>query len=114
MLVAEGGGAVIGWARTSPYSPRPCYAGIREASVYVLAAERGRGTGGALAAALSDDAEQAGFHKLVGKLFADNEASRRLVDRQGFREVGTHHRHGRIDGEWRDVIVVELLLRPRG
>ena len=63
---------------------------------------------------LSDDAEQAGFHKLVRQLFADNEASRRLVARHGFGEVGTDRRHGQIDGEWRDVIVVELLLRPRG
>ena len=79
----------------------------------MLAAERGghrRCAGGGT----ERRAEQAGFHKLVGKLFADNEASRRLVARHGFHEVGTHRRHGRIDGEWRDVIVVELLLRPRG
>lgn len=55
-------------------------------------------------------AERAGLHKIVGNLFADNHASRRLVSRHGFREVGTHLRHGRIDGHWRDVIVVELLL----
>jgi L-amino acid N-acyltransferase YncA len=110
VLVAERGGVVVGWARISSYSPRACYAGVGEGSIYVRAPERGRGIGSALAVALSDEAERAGFHKVVGKLFANNEPSRRLVARNGFREVGIHLRHGQIDGEWRDVLVVELLL----
>jgi L-amino acid N-acyltransferase YncA len=110
VLVAEHGGVVAGWARISPYSSRPCYAGVGEGSIYVSASERGRGLGSALAAALGQEAEGAGFHKIVGKLLADNEASRRLVARHGFREVGVHLRHGRLDGRWRDVIVVERLL----
>lgn len=110
VLVAEQRGTVVGWARIAAYSPRPCYAGIGEGSVYVRASQRGQGLGHALATALRDAAEHAGFHKIVGKLFSDNDASRRLVARHGFREVGTHLRHGEINGDWRDVIVVELLL----
>ena len=110
VLVAERGGAIVGWARVAAYSTRACYAGVVEGSVYVSAQERGRGLGSALVAALRDEAERAGFHKLVGRLFADNEPSRRLVARHGFREVGTHLRHGRLDGSWRDVVVVELLI----
>jgi L-amino acid N-acyltransferase YncA len=110
VLVAERCGAVVGWARISPYSSRACYAGVGEGSIYVRAPERGRGIGSALAVGLSDEAERAGFHKVVGKLFAGNEPSRRLVARHGFREVGIHRRHGQVDGEWRDVLVVELLL----
>jgi L-amino acid N-acyltransferase YncA len=107
VLVAERGDVIIGWARMAPYSSRRCYAGVGEGSIYVLALERGRGVGSALAVALSGEAERAGFYKIVGKLFADNTASRRLVARHGFREVGLHLRHGRIEGEWRDVLVVE-------
>lgn len=110
VLVAERDGAVVGWARISPYSSRPCYAGVGEGSIYVRTSERGRGLGSALAAALVREAERAGFHKILGKLFADNAASRRLVARHGFREVGVHLRHGRLDGDWRDVLVVERLL----
>ena len=110
MLVGERAGGVVGWARVAPYSPRACYSGVVEGSVYVLARERGRGLGSALVAALCEEAERAGFHKIVGRLFADNESSRRLVAKHGFREVGTHLRHGRLDGDWRDVLVVELLL----
>ena len=101
---------VVGWAATAPYSTREVYAGVAEASVCVLRAARGRGVGTALANALAEQAGRRGLHKLLGKLFVDNEASRRLVARCGFREVGVHVRHGRLDGEWRDVVVVELLL----
>ena len=110
VLVAERGRTVVGWARAAPYSTRACYAGVVEGSVYVSARERGRGLGSALVVALRDEAELAGFHKIVGRLFADNEPSRRLVARHGFREVGTHVRHGQLDGSWRDVVVVELLI----
>ncbi len=110
VLVARVDAGVVGWARVSPYSPRPCYAGIAEASVYVRASARGHGLGGALAGTLRERAEQAGLDKIVGKLFAENEQSRRLAARHGFREVGTHLRHGQIDGTWHDVIVIELLL----
>ena len=47
---------------------------------------------------------------MVGLLFPENEASRRLFAVAGFRDVGTFRRHGRLDGEWRDVLVVERLL----
>jgi L-amino acid N-acyltransferase YncA len=110
VLVIERDGDVAGWARISPSSRRPCYAGVGEGSLYVRASERGRGLGGALVAALRNEAERAGFHKLLGRLFTDNHASRRLTARYGFREVGIHLRHGRLDGRWRDVVVVELLL----
>ncbi|MGH2713856.1 MAG: arsinothricin resistance N-acetyltransferase ArsN1 family A [Thermoleophilaceae bacterium] len=110
LLVAERDGVVAGWARISPYSSRPCYAGVGEGSIYVRASERGRGLGSALAAALVREAERGSYYKVLGKLFADNDARRRLVARHGFREVGVHLRHGRIDGDWRDVLVVERLL----
>jgi L-amino acid N-acyltransferase YncA len=28
----------------------------------------------------------------------------------GFREVGTYEKHGRLRGEWRDVVIVERLI----
>jgi L-amino acid N-acyltransferase YncA len=109
-LVAEDGGRVVGWATTAPYSTRDFYAGIAEATIYVFAASRGRGIGTALVGALADEARRRGLHKLLGKLFVENDASRRLLARCGFRDVGVHVRHGRHEGEWRDVLLVELLL----
>jgi phosphinothricin acetyltransferase len=109
-LVAEAGDRVIGWASLSSYNARPCYAGIGEASVYVAPEARGRGVGTSLAEALAAEAKRNDFHKLLGRLFTDNAASIRLVERCGFSPVGTHRRHGQLDGQWRDVLVVERLL----
>jgi L-amino acid N-acyltransferase YncA len=109
-LVTEGDGRVAGFAATSPYSEREAYAGIAECSVYVAPELRGRGLGSALLDALAVEAERQGLHKLVGKLFVGNEASARLVAGCGFRVVGTHERHGQLEGEWRDVILVERIL----
>jgi phosphinothricin acetyltransferase len=33
-----------------------------------------------------------------------------LVAALGFREVGVYEKHGRMDGVWRDVVIVEKLL----
>ena len=110
LLVAEAEAGVIGWAGLAAYSDRPCYAGIGECSVYVDSAARGGGVGTALAEEITVDARRRGFHKLLGKLFTDNAASIRLCERCGFSSVGLHRRHGKLDGEWRDVLVVERLL----
>ena len=109
-LVADDGGRVLGWAGLAPYSARACYAGVGEASIYVDRAARGRGLGRALFSALIDQAAGRGFWKVVGLLFPENEASVALCRAAGCREVGVLRRHGRLDGEWRDVLFVERLL----
>lgn len=38
---------------------------------------------------------------------AENTASRALLSAAGFREVGRRERYGHIDGDWRDVILLE-------
>ena len=109
-LVAEQENAVLGWARLARYNPRECYRGVGEASVYVDRAARGRGLGRALFEALAAEAERAGYWKIVGGLFPENAASRGLCRAAGCREVGVFERHSRLDGEWRDVLYVELLI----
>jgi phosphinothricin acetyltransferase len=52
----------------------------------------------------------AGDWKLVSRVFPENAASRALCRSLGFREVGTYHRHARLDGHWRDCVIVEKLL----
>lgn len=111
MLVAEAGGRVVGWASVGPYDdPHDYYAGVGEATLYVDREARREGVGEALLGALADKAERRGFHKLIGKIFASNQPSIALVKSCGWREVGVHHRHGRLDGEWKDVLVDERLL----
>jgi phosphinothricin acetyltransferase len=110
LLVAEEGEAVLGWARILVYSDRPVYAGVGDVSVYVAEHSRGRGIGRALLDALQKRAKELGYWKLVGKLFTANAASAGMVRSCGWREVGMHHKHSRLDGEWRDVLLVERVL----
>jgi L-amino acid N-acyltransferase YncA len=110
VLVAERDGVLVGWIAASKYRDRDCYAGIAEFSVYVRRSERGRGIGDALMTAFIPACEAAGLWKLVSRIFPQNAASRALCTRHGFREVGTYRRHGRLDGVWMDVVIVERLL----
>lgn len=107
-------GEVVAFAWSSPHSARPVYATIGDHSVYTAREARGQGHGEAALRALLDAARKAGLHKLTSRIFTDNVASRRLHARCGFREVGIHLRHARLDGEWRDVVTVEVLLEPTG
>jgi L-amino acid N-acyltransferase YncA len=109
-LVAIRDGAVVGFARVAPASDRPVYAGVGEHGVYVARAARGRGIGVRLLDALAAACEPAGFYKLTSRVFADNAASRAVHLAAGFEEVGIQRRHGRLDGEWKDCVLVERLL----
>jgi L-amino acid N-acyltransferase YncA len=111
-LVATDDDRVVAWARVGFYSDRDCYAGVGEASLYVDRGHRRRGAGRALLDALTDEAERRGYWKLIGLIFPTNAASVKLLERTGFQEVGLYRRHGRLDGEWRDVLLVERLLGP--
>jgi L-amino acid N-acyltransferase YncA len=101
---------VVAFAAAFPYSARPCYAGIREFSVYVARDYRGRGAGRSALGALIAGAEAAGLTKLTSRVFPENATSRALLKQLGFAEIGIHRRHGNLDGEWRDCVVVELLM----
>lgn len=110
VVVESDGGDVVAFASTSAYRPRECYAGIADFSVYVSRAERGRGAGRLAMVALIDRARDAGLWKLVSRVFVENTASRRLLESVGFREVGIYQKHARLDGRWRDAVVVERLI----
>jgi L-amino acid N-acyltransferase YncA len=113
VVVGERDGAILGWAKASPYTDRhPYYEGVREATLYVDRGARRAGVGRQLLAGLADAAAAAGAHKLIGKIFTSNEPSIAMVGGLGWREVGVHERHGALDGEWKDVLVVEKLLEP--
>lgn len=109
LVATDSAGVVTGWVRASGYRARTCYATIAEFSVYVAPEARGEGVGNALMTAFVQACSDAGISKLVSRIFPENVASRALCARHGFREVGTYERHGRLDGAWRDVVIVERL-----
>jgi len=81
--------------------------GIAEVSVYVAREFRRRGAGRIALSELINQAKAKGFWKLVSRVFPENQASRALIRSLGFREVGIYEKHGKLDGRWRDVVIVE-------
>jgi L-amino acid N-acyltransferase YncA len=110
ILVVEKNSKIIAFASSSAYSARECYTGIAECSVYVKRDMRGHGAGRIALEALIRAAGIAGFWKLVSRVFIENNASRKLIGSLGFREVGIYEKHAKLDGIWRDVIIVERLI----
>jgi L-amino acid N-acyltransferase YncA len=110
VVVEADGQGVIAFASTSSYRRRECYAGIAEFSVYVARRARGQGAGAVAMRALLEAVKPAGIWKLVSRIFVENHASRRLMASMGFREVGIYEKHARLDGQWRDVVIVERLI----
>ena len=109
-VVAEVKGQVLGWARAGAYSDRCVYVGVGEHAVYVHPDGRGQGLGRQLLVELCAECERRGYYKLTSRIFTDNHPSRAAHRAAGFREVGTQLRHGKLDGQWKDCVLVEKLL----
>ena len=106
-LVARDGQRISGWAALSPVSRRQAYAGVAEVSVYVAANHRRAGVGHALLETLIAESEKNGIWMLQAVVFPENAATLALHVRCGFREVGRRERIGKLNGEWRDTILLE-------
>jgi phosphinothricin acetyltransferase len=106
-LVVTLDGDVVGWAALSAVSDRACYSGVAEHSIYVAERVRGLGFGRQLLAALVAAADAGGIWTLQSGVFPENEASLALHLSLGFRVVGVRERLGRLDGVWRDVVLLE-------
>lgn len=109
-VMGDGTERVVGWAAADGYRARACYAGVAEFSVYIHEAYRGRGVGVVLMDGLIAAAERAGLWKLLSRVFPENTASRALCAKVGFREVGVYQNHGKLDGVWKDTVIVERLI----
>ena len=110
VLVAALDGRVVGWSRVIRSGERCALSGVGEYTIYLDRDARGQGVGRRLLDALVQAAGAAGYWKLQGRLFTSNAASAALARRCGFREVGVYERHGRLDGDWKDLLIVERLL----
>jgi L-amino acid N-acyltransferase YncA len=110
VCVEDAAGEVVGYAVAHPYSDRCCYQGIGEFSVYIRRDQRGRGVGRAAMTALVDAAREARLWKLMSRVFPENRASLALMAWSGFKEIGVHEKHGKLEGVWRDCVIVERVL----
>lgn len=110
----ENGGRLAGWAALSPVSTRLVYSGVAEVSVYVGAEFQGMGVGRALLERLIVESEENGIWTLQASVFPENDSSLALHRSCGFREVGIRERIGKLDGAWRDTVLLERRSRRVG
>ena len=113
-LVVKIAGQIVGWVALSPISNRCVYRSVAEVSLYVKSSARGKGVGKALLEAAIEESERIGIWTLQGGTFPENTASIALQKNCGFREVGRRERIGKINGIWRDVILMERRSRVVG
>jgi len=106
-LTASLGKQVVGWAALSNVSNRCIYSGVAEVSIYVDPSFQGRGIGDRLMKALIAESEANGLWTLQAGIFPENEKSIQLHLRNGFRVIGTRQRIGKMDGLWRDIVLLE-------
>jgi L-amino acid N-acyltransferase YncA len=106
-LVAENVEGIQGWCKISRVSDRCVYEGVGEVSVYIRNGSRGKGLGKQLLQAIIKESEEKGFWTLTAGVFPENIPSLRLHQSVGFRKVGIRQRIGKLNGVWRDVVLLE-------
>lgn len=106
-FVVDDGTSVLGWCKVTSVSDRCVYAGVGEVSVYVHPEARGKGIGDVLLGESIKSSEQQGFWTLQAGIFPENAPSLHLHKKHGFRELGRRERIGKMNGIWRDVLLLE-------
>ena len=96
---------ILGWAALTPVSTRCVYSGVAEVSVYIAEDARGKGVGKLLLRALISERE--GYWTLQASVFAENTVSIHLHQHSGFRIIGTRERISKLNGTWRDTVMLE-------
>jgi L-amino acid N-acyltransferase YncA len=98
---------ILGWAALSPVSSRCVYGGVAEVSIYVASNARGKGIGKKLFAQLIKESEENGLWTLQSGIFPENIASIKLHEDMGFRQIGYREKIGKMNGMWRDSVIME-------
>jgi L-amino acid N-acyltransferase YncA len=106
-IVAYIDSIIVGWAALSPVSGRCVYSGVAEVSVYVSEQYKGKKIGTMLLDQLVSESETAGLWTLQASIFPENKTSILLHEKMGFRQVGYREKIGKMDGTWRDTVLME-------
>ena len=99
--------SIAGWSALTPVSGRCVYAGVTEVSIYVHRDFRAQGIGQALLQKLITESEKENIWTLQAGIFPENLSSIRLHEKLGFRKIGYREKIGKLDGVWRDTILLE-------
>lgn len=107
ILVIETDDKIVGWIALSPVSSRCNYNGVAEVSVYIHPDFSRLGFASELMEKMISESENNGIWTLQSSVFPENESSIKLHEKFGFREVGYREKISKMDGIWRDTILLE-------
>ena len=112
-LVAAREGRVVGYCYAGPFRPRVGYRYTLEDSIYIDAAEVGRGIGRALLQPVIERCEELGYRQMVAVIGGrETVASIRLHAALGFTHVGVFAGIGFKFGRWVDTVLMQKALGP--
>jgi RimJ/RimL family protein N-acetyltransferase len=111
-FVADDAGCIVGWCDIVR-STVPVHRHSGSLGVGMLAAYRGRGLGLALIESTLEAARAAAFERVDLTVYRRNERAARLYRKAGFRDVGVRIRGKKLDGEYDDELLMQILLEQR-
>ena len=100
-------GSTVGWCSLSPYKDTCSYSGVAEVSVYVGHHYQNMGIGSLLLQRLINFAENNNIWALQAGIFPENTASISLHRRHNFKIIGMRENIGKLNGQWRNVVLLE-------
>lgn len=111
-LIAETGGAVVGFAYANPWRAKPAYRYTVEDTVYVDPKWVGRGLGKMLLTTLVERCKDLGLHQMIA-VIADTglQSSQALHSALGFKPVGRLENVGFKHGRWVDTFLMQRSLQ---
>ncbi|MBI3288213.1 MAG: N-acetyltransferase [Elusimicrobia bacterium] len=109
-LVAESGGALLGYAYGAKWKGRCSYRFSTESTIYLAQDAVGRGVGSSLYAALLAELRARKLHVVIGGVALPNDASIRLHEKLGFQKAAHFKEVGFKFGRWIDVGYWQLTL----
>ncbi|MEA5598323.1 GNAT family N-acetyltransferase [Rivularia sp. UHCC 0363] len=108
LWVIEIEGIVAGWLSFQPFYGRPAYHATAEISIYIASNYHRHGLGKRLLAEAIHQSPDLGLNRLIGFIFAHNEASLKLFEKFGFESWGYLPEIADIDGVERDLVILGL------
>jgi len=113
-IVAEAGGAVLGYAYATQFRPRAAYARTCENSIYVAEGARGTGIGTRLLGSLVKMARASGFEQMIAVIGGGEPASVALHAKCGFVHAGRMRNVGFKFGRRLDTVYMQCDLTGEG
>jgi len=107
LVLENSASKILGWVALSAVSHREVYRGVVENTIYVASDAHGQGVGSRLMSALVEISEANGIWMIQAVTFQENSASIALHKKYGYREVGYRERIAKLDGTWRNTVLLE-------